>query len=153
VTGTRPERPALATVVCFYEIVIVVLEVIAYFFLRYFVPHTSHAEVYYHPTLRQNLASGLFCILALAGAVALWQMRRSSVIFLGARFAFNVVLYAVGLVHPAITGPHPGHNPTIPAYLFGLIGVTLSASIAWYAYDITSPNAPSPPNPEAQSYA
>jgi hypothetical protein len=157
VTGPRPERPILATVVCIYEASIVLLDVVGYFSLKFLVPLTTNAAVHYHPTLRAGLISWVSCLLALAAAITLWQMRRSAVVFLGARFGMDLVLFVVGLFHPihATTQPHSTQalSPSSIAHAFRIVGVialALSGFIAWYAYKITSAKALS--LPEVQSH-
>lgn len=146
----RRIRPPLATAICIYEIFVVVLDVAAYLFLKYFIPHTTDGAVLYHPTLRQNLTSALFSVLAIAAAVALWQMRRSAVIFFGARFALNIGLFVIGFF-PSSTA-HPAHGSHLLAYLFATVGLALSGLVAGYAYAVTSPAASNPPDTGAQAY-
>jgi hypothetical protein len=75
-TEERPARPLLATAVCFYEIVVVVLAIVARSFdywLR--VVHPSH----YHPTpFPQIAASELSYALAICAAILLWRMHHAA---------------------------------------------------------------------------
>jgi hypothetical protein len=147
VTGTRPERPILATVICVYEAFIVLGAIVAFFSLKFLVPLTTHAAVHRGPTLAASAINWVSCLLAMAAAITLWQMRRSSVLFLGARFGMALVLFLVGLFHPihAIATPHStqGLSPANIAHAFRILGVialALSGFIAWYAYKITAPH-------------
>ena len=111
-TGTRPERPLLATLVCIWEVFIVVLAIVTHYTVNHL--HNSRPPGQSFPPIHpvgplQTAASWLTYTLAVAAAVTLWRMHRSAFV--------------------------------------------LSASIAWYAYDITSPEALALPDPDAHPYA
>jgi hypothetical protein len=84
-------------VICVYEAFIVLVAVAAFFSLKFLVPLTTHSAVHHHPTLAASTINWVFCLLAMASAITLWQMRRSSVLFLGARFGMDLVLFVAGL--------------------------------------------------------
>ena len=151
-TGTRPERPILATVICVYE-AFIVLGVS----LKFLVPLATHAAVHHDPTLAASTINWVSCLLAMASAITLWHMHRSSVLFLGARFGMDLVFFVAGLFHPihAMATPHSnqGLSPANIAHairIFEVIALALTGFIAWYAYKITAAKALSPP--EGQSH-
>ena len=157
----HPERPFLATLVCIWEVVVVVLTIASYIFLKHML--SAHPSVHPHPTTRlRSISSWGSPILAAAAAITPWQMRRSAFFLLAVRFAISLLWFLVGL--PRLFSQHGPASPPLPpgsplantlvvirwgAVLFTITGIALNAFIAWYAYDITSPEALSPPDPEA----
>jgi len=160
VTGTRPERPALATVICIYETFIVVWTIASHYVTRPLPPTLHNGLTVPHIHLTNPLqpaASWLTRALALAAAVTLWRLHRSAILFLAGRFCISLVLFLVGFprVQSLFATMHP-HSPSISlsallwvASAIAIIGIALNAFIAWYAYDITTPEAISPPHPYA----
>ena len=142
-TEERPARPLLATAVCFYEIVIVVLAMVARSFdHRLRVVHPSH----YHPTpFPQIAASELSYALAICAAILLWRMHHAASHLLATRAAISLVSYIFILARtsPSLPTRHARLiSPTMIhwiTYLIGLVIVLLNTSIAGYVYDITSP--------------
>jgi hypothetical protein len=163
VTGTRPERPVLATVVCIWEVFIVVLAIVTHYTVNHL--HNSRPPGQSLPPVHpvsplQTAASWLTYTLAIAAAVTLWRMHRSAYIFLAGRFCISLVSFVVGALRIpsflATTHPHQhAINLSAIVWAVGAIAIAdlaLDASIAWYAYDITTPEAISPPEPEAPAY-
>jgi hypothetical protein len=158
VTGTRPERPALATLICIYETLIVVRTIASHYITRP-LPPTLHngltVPLIHFTNPLQPAASWLTCALAVAATVTLWRMHRSAVVFLAGRFCISLVLFLVGFprVQSLFATMHPP-SPSINlsallwvASAIAITGIALNAFIAWYAYDITTPEALSPPHP------
>jgi hypothetical protein len=158
VTGTRPERPVLATLICIWEVFTIVLAIASYMFLEHML--SAHPSIHPHPTtLLHSISSWLFPLLAAAAAITLWQMRRAAFFLLAARFAMSLLWFLAGLPRlfaqhwPTLPPGSPGAINVIAirwgAILFSIVSLALSGSIAWYAYDITTPEALSPHDPEA----
>ena len=160
----HPKRPVLATLVCIWEAVVVVLAIAGYIFLKHML--SAHPSARPHPTtLLRSISSWVSPILAAAAAITLWQMRRSAFFLLAARFAISLLWFLVGL--PRLFSQHGLASPPLPhgsplantlvvirwgAVLFTITGIALNAFIAWYAYEITSAKALSPRDPEANAY-
>ena len=163
-TGTRPERPLLATLVCIWEVFIVVLAIVTHYTVNHL--HNSRPPGQSFPPIHpvgplQTAASWLTYTLAVAAAVTLWRMHRSAFVFLAGRFCISLVSFIVGALRIpsflATTHPHQ-HVINLSAIVWvvsaiAIVGLVLSASIAWYAYDITSPEALALPDPDAHPYA
>ena len=151
-TESRPVRPLLATILCIYLVVSVLVPVpIALISIwGYF-----HSVFIYHPTLPHSAMSWVNCGLGITGAVALWQMRRVAFYLLATRFGLVLLLrfpliiaYSrrISTMPPAIT-----HSMTVNmAYAVIVAEWILSALIVWYVYKITSPKVLSPPLSEPE---
>ncbi|MGA7159060.1 MAG: hypothetical protein WBY53_19600 [Acidobacteriaceae bacterium] len=148
----RPKRPPLATLVCIYEVFIVVFAIAAHYWLIYMTNlanqrYPNHPFLHIHsPTLLQSTASWLSYILALAAAIALWRMLRAAFVLLASRFLISLIWFIVGLTRISATPIHLSASaarlmsPTelrLIGFGIGFIALMLSASIAWYAYDVT----------------
>jgi len=142
-TEESPVRPLLATGICSYEIVLVLLAVVGRSFDHWLrVAHPSH----YRPTpFPQIAALELSYALAVCAAILLWRMHHSAFHLLATRAAISLVSYIFILAratpsfptqHARLISPTMIHWIT---YVIGLGIVLLNASIAWYVYDITSP--------------
>jgi hypothetical protein len=139
VTEVRPERPVLATVICIFEVAVVVLAIAAHFLrvvLLNALHHThravdSSALTTLHFSALHYAREGLAGILALAAAIALWQMHRAAFYILAARTAMEAAGFLVSLRHPA----------SVTRLVFNLAALALSAAITWYVYVITKPQA------------
>jgi hypothetical protein len=142
-TKERPSRPLMATVVCFYEGVIVVLAMAARsldHWLR--VVHPSH----YQPTpFPQIAASELSYALAICAAILLWRMHHTASHLLAARAAISLGTYIFILASTAPSLPTQHARLVSPTmihwitYVIGLVIVLLNIVIAVYVYNITSP--------------
>lgn len=135
-TEARLKRPILATIICVFELLIFVIQVIGAFLPRY---AFGMQDVASGPSaLLLSSIGWLSCILAAVAAVTLWQMRRAAFVVLTTRFALGLIWFVVSQLGaaPALRGAPRGS-----VYLFGILSLAISASIAWYAHDITSPKA------------
>jgi hypothetical protein len=101
---------------------------------------------YYSTPLLQSVVLWLRYALALAAAIALWQMRRSAFYLLAGRVAIALVLFLVSLLHSVPPFSEHIAYPVLPTPLMHALIRTISASflafhvcIAWYVYNITSP--------------
>ena len=148
-TDDRRVRPRLATVICIYEAASVLLGVVSYCMLTY--SHRIHPSVAdYSTPLLQSVVIWLRYVLALAGAIALWQMRRAAFFLLAGRVAIALVLFLVSLLPatPLISMQHEYPMSTIE--VGGMIHIASAAflifhtCIAWYVYNITSLQSPRP---------
>jgi hypothetical protein len=155
-TDDRRVRPRLATVICIYEGASVLLGVVSYCILTY--SHRIHPSVAdYSTPLLQSVVIWLRYVLALAAAIALWQMRRAAFYLLAGRVAIALVLFLVSLL-PS-TPPTPAHSEymmstTVVGGMIHIVSAAfliLHACIAWYVYNITSPKALSPHVPESNT--
>jgi hypothetical protein len=155
VTEERLARPALATFLCFYEIGIVLLALATPMLLHH--PGPPH-PVAHHPAPHpvafvQTAASVLSYALAVCAAVLLWRMHRAASYLLAGRALIALVRYVVVFVRPLPfpLATHLGHS-RLALILWvgrgiGMAVVLLSASIAWYVYDITAPRGRRPIEP------
>lgn len=151
-TDDRRARPPLATVICIYEVATVLLGIVSYCFLTY--SQRIHPSVTDYTTpLLQSVVMWLRYVFALTAAIALWQMRRSAFYLLAGRAAIALVLFLVSLL-PS-TPPFPTHHayPISKTIVDGVIRIFTAAflilhvCIAWYSYNITSPEALPPQGP------
>jgi hypothetical protein len=160
-TESRPTRPPLATIICIYEVCIAAFAVANPFLVRLLIAHNASMARRPHPspvfTLQSELG-WLHSALAVAAAVALWQMRRSAfVLFLG-RFVLGLFLSLSRLprflqltAHTrALRPPGSDASAILTLILWIIYAITvallaLNAVFAWYAYRITAPKASSPP--------
>ncbi|HEY1742697.1 MAG TPA: hypothetical protein VGG18_05990 [Granulicella sp.] len=148
-TDDRRVRPRLATVICIYEAASVLLGVVSYCILIY--SHRIHPSIadYYTPLL-QTVVIWLRYVLALAGAVALWQMRRAAFYLLAGRVVIALVLFLVSLLPatPLISMQHEYLMSTTEVggmiHIVSATFLIFHACIAWYVYHITSPQSPHP---------
>jgi hypothetical protein len=142
VTAKHPARPLLATLICIYEIAIVLLAILARSFSHWLsIAHPSA----YHPTpFSQIAALELTYVLAVFAAILLWRMHHLAAYLLTVRFFITLVFYIVTLTatipnrparHAGLISPTAIHWLT---YVVGLMIVLLNAAIPWYVYDITS---------------
>jgi hypothetical protein len=152
-TEVRPARPLLATLICIFEAASVVLVVAAHFLVNYLRSihnslRTGQPLTYSPPPLTLHAsplhyaAMGLSYIIALAAAIALWQMRRSAFYLLAAGTALSLASFAVGLLRAGMA--------IHLSQIIGLLTLVLSAAITWYAYRITLPRVELAPIPESE---
>ena len=149
-THVCTKRPLLATIICFYEVFVVVLVIACYFLQLHLASSITHAAVSHHPMSLLAAVSWLGYLLALAAAITLWKMQRSAFYLLAARFGLSLVSFLIALPHLF------AHWPALPPKSDGAIyltliaircvtgalfvgGLVLSAAIVWYVYGITSP--------------
>lgn len=149
-TQTRPERPLLATLICIWEVAVVFIEIVGLIWQHHF--HRLHPLLQHRSVplpLLHTISVWITYCLAIAAAISLWQMHRSSFVLLAARFGIGLLWFLIGLPYLASQ-----HWPSIPAgtrlaidmivirwgnYLFIVIGLVFGASLACYAYAITKP--------------
>ena len=143
-TADRPARPLLATLICFYEIAIVLLAIVSQSFFRWF--HATHLSAPYRPTpFLQSAASILSYILAICAAILLWRMRHLASYLLATRAVTSLIGYVFALMR--ITPQAPTQHARVISlttihwifYVMGFTFLILNTSIAWYVYRITSP--------------
>ena len=148
-TDDRRARPRLATVICIYEGASVVLGVLSFCLLTFAARGINPSIAYYSTPLLQSVVMWVRYALALGAAIALWQMRRSAFYLLAGRVAIALILFLVSLLHSTPTIPTPSTNLFTPAIMHGVIRaisavfLLLHAGVAWYVYNITSPQLPS----------
>ena len=158
---SHPARPPLATIICIYEAFIVVFGVVTQILSRYHISNNANTARHYHsyPVVTLQSALGwLSYALAIAAAVALWQMRRSAFVLFLTRFALGLVLSLSRLprfmqlaAHDRALRPPGSSALAILTLTFWIIYaitavfVALNAFFAWYAYKITSPKVSPPP--------
>jgi hypothetical protein len=138
----KPARPALATAICFYEIVVVLLALLSRSFDHWL--RVAHPSRYHEAPFPQIVALEFSYALALCAAFLLWRMRPVAAVLLAIRAAISLLDYLYILIR------HPfsivEHRPRIISstvihgaiYVIGLGIVVLNISIAWYAYKITA---------------
>ncbi len=157
----RPARPVLATLICIYEAAVLVLALALR--LRPGQAPQVHAHAAVLPPISPLVVplSWLGYTLALAAAIALWQMRRSAFFLLMARLAISIAV--VLLTMPRLRWLHhridplvaraPGFQPDVLGLAILTIVVSWSISIAILCYVgvITSPRRPPPPDAETQA--
>jgi hypothetical protein len=156
-TTVRAPRPILATVISVWEVLIVVLAVVSRVAIRLL--HRSHQSI--HRSTPAVLSSPLHmalvvlaAVLGIAGAIALWQMRRVAFILLAARFTVELAMFIATLVHPSITRTRDSLIPVF-AFAISITALVLNAAIAWYTFYVTTPklmleNKPEPTFPAAE---
>jgi hypothetical protein len=136
VTSERPQRPLLATIICVFEVAVFVIKLAGPLLLR----HAFREQPGSDTALLSSIA-WLSCILAPIAAVALWQMRRSAFVLLAARFALGLFWLAIS----RMTAAPPLHAGSRGMLLFfDILSLSISGSIAWYVYDLTSPETRRP---------
>jgi hypothetical protein len=145
VNESRPARPLLATVICTYLIVtlFIPLQVMGILLWGWF-----HSVFNYPPILLPRSPMLLMVwTLAVAGTIALWQMRRAAFFLLAARFALSLTILVIDFPRRmaffhrmSATLPRTVANSAMRASLASTVGEwLLSALIVWYVYRITSP--------------
>jgi hypothetical protein len=168
VSHEHAERTPLATAICIYEIVILLLGLlpVALQWLNHYILATSHAthpSIPHHATpLLQTASAWLIRVLAVAGAIMLWRMHRSAFYLLASRFVLSLILF----VTVWLQAPHLLSSLALPhAQLarlmifgevirgIGIFFLILNALIAWVVYRITSFRNLSLPSPEIASPA
>jgi hypothetical protein len=143
-TGERPARPCLATLICLYEIAIVLLAIVTRSFVHWL--RVAHPSAYHPTPFSQIVASELSYAMALCAGILLWRMHRAAAPLLAVRACITLVFYISALAHlPPRLAPLHGrviHHLTAiywSARAFGFGIVLLNAAIAWYVYNVTSP--------------
>jgi hypothetical protein len=138
----KPTRPARATAICFYEIVVVLLALLAHSFDHWL--RVAHPSRYHEAPFAQIIASEFSYAVAPFAAILLWQMRPSAAPLLAIRAIISLLDYLYILLR------HPSSNvdsrPRMitsamvhgAVYVVGLGIVVLNIWIAWYAYKITA---------------
>ena len=129
----RPARPLLATLICFYEIAVVLLAYSARRSFDHWV-QVAHPSLYSPTPFPQIAASELSFVLAICAAILLWRMHHAASYLLATRVALSLFSSIFNLAHPRL---HVRiHWIT---HVIVLVIILINASIAWYAYDVTSP--------------
>lgn len=139
---TRPPRPMMATIIACWEVLIVSMAVAAHVAVRlihHMHPATRHAAQAPAVSTSPLHAAGLVvtCVLALAAAIALWEMRRVAFILLAARFGVELVLFAEEMLRP-VTAARAQHTAMRFAFIgIDFVALAVNAAIAWYVWHIT----------------
>jgi hypothetical protein len=148
----------MATIIACWEVLIVSMAVTAHVAVRllhHLHPVTRHgAQASTQAVSTSSLhVVGLVLtyVLAVAAAIALWEMRRIAFILLAARFGVELLLFAEEMFRP-LTAAGAQH----PAMRLAFIGVdvvalAVNAAIAWYAWYITRDLSTPLPATEPQS--
>jgi hypothetical protein len=151
VNETRQARPPLATIICTYLIVtaLVPLPLIWIYLLGWFnsLSEGSESTFIFHPTLPHSPLYWVSCALAIAGAIALWQMRRLAFSLLATRLGLSLITRIItlprGIALFRITATMPpgiaDSSALRTTYLLIVAQWIISALIVWYVYRITSP--------------
>ncbi|ADV84891.1 hypothetical protein AciPR4_4144 [Terriglobus saanensis SP1PR4] len=87
----KSARPAYATAICFYEIVVVLLALLGRSFDHWL--RTTHPSRYHAAPLAQIVASTVSYALAPFAAILLWQMRPLAAPLLAVRAAISLLSY------------------------------------------------------------
>jgi hypothetical protein len=144
-TESHAKRPPLATIICIYLVVTVLipLQVMGILLWGWF-----HSVFNFPPILlpRSPLLLVIWT-LAIAGTVALWLMRRAAFFLLAARFALSLTILVIDLprrmafLHRmSVTMPRAVAVSAIRASIASTATEWLvGALIVWYVYRITSP--------------
>lgn len=142
----RPERTPIATLICIFEAAIVAWAIVGRIAMHVLRDAASARRYHAYPTpLLETIVKDLGVLLALAAAIALWQMHRSAFYLLATRFALSLAWFIGSLLHaeavPAF--PDPARSAIIHflASFIGLCFLIVSAAITWYAYNVTKPKA------------
>jgi hypothetical protein len=142
---SRPTRPPLATIICIYVVVTAFIPLPVMGILLWGWSHS----VFSFPWIRLLPHSPMpivICALALAGTIALWQMRRVAFFLLTIRLILSLGLQAINLQH-SVAFFHRMSAILPPSFTVEMRGIyaveaaqwLLSALIVWYVYRITSP--------------
>jgi len=150
----------MATIISCWEVLIVAMAVTAHVAVR--VLHALHpvANRGTQASTPAVAASPLHTValvvtyvLALAGAMALWEMRRLAFELLAARFVVEVALFVLDLLRP-VTAAAARHADLRLAFIaIDVVALAVNAAIAWYAWQVTRRQplvlATQPGSPEA----
>lgn len=134
----------MATIISCWEVLIVAMAVAAHVAVR--VLHHMHPVTRHGTQVSTQAASTsplhvvglvLTYILAVAGAIALWEMRHFAFILLAARFAIEVLLFVEEMLRP-VTAAGLQHSGVRMAFIsIDLAALGVNAAIAWYAWHVT----------------
>lgn len=141
----RP-RPILASIICFYEAILVFFALLGFAFihaLRLVNPARTDLPT---PPLMLTL-NWLGYAMAAALVVALWQMRREAFYLAAARFGFSLAGYIYSFTRPVsvirvdrANQAHVNmHAVGAVAIMVVVISLSISAAITFYVGDITRP--------------
>jgi hypothetical protein len=136
-------RPPLATIICIYLIVTAFIPLTVMWILVW---GWFHSIYNYPPILLHTPMSWLMCILSIAGAVMLWQMRRVAFFLLAIRYTLSLALLIINIPH-RIAFLHRmsaiSHSVASSIIRLSLTSIVtewlLNALIVWYVYRITAP--------------
>ena len=144
----RPKRPTLATIICIYLAVTAFIPVSIMWILVW---GWFHSIFNYPPILLQTPISWLLCTLAIAGVIALWQMRRAAFLLLVARFVLSLTILVFNLPHSlaflhrlSAISRRVGDSANRLIVASTVVEWLLNALIVWYVYRITAPQRLSP---------
>jgi hypothetical protein len=136
-------RPPLAAIICIY---LTVTAFIPLSFIFIYVWGWFHSVFIYRSTLPHSPLSLAVCLLAVAGAVTLWQMRRAAFFLIVAHFLLSLLIMAVNL--PRSLASFHRMSTTMPTAIFRaarmlsmyerIAQLFVSVVIVWYVYQITS---------------
>ena len=154
---SRPTRPPLATIICIYlfATAFVPLGFMWILFWGWFHALPNYPSILL--LLPHSPIPLVICALALAGTIALWQMRRAAFFLLAVRFAISLAILVIRLPRSmaffhrmSATTPRAITAPIIRD-IFAVIVAQwlLDAAIVWYVYRITSSGVQQPHVPEA----
>jgi hypothetical protein len=142
---SRPKRPPLATVICIYELATAIVPLpIAVFYLFGYL----HSGLNLHSLVPQSAWSWADVILAVAGATALWQMRRAAFFLLATRFGLSLVHFLLRFprliaLHERLIASLSVRTTSSPVVKVMFVAIcaqwAISAAIVWYTYKVTSP--------------
>jgi hypothetical protein len=163
VNESRPARPALATVICVYEVVLLLaLPLIQWGLQRQFAATHPLRQYHAYPAHPLQSAVGWFgTALLIAAVVALWQMRRVAFLLFLAHFGLLLVLRYLRLplmmktyrllYQAASTSGF--YWPLIMLFVMIAVEWTINLLILWYVFRITSPKRLGQPNIDIESNA
>lgn len=142
-TESRAARPPLATIICIYLLVTAFIPLPARWIYLF---GWFHSIFIYHSTLPHTPLPLAIGVLAIAGAIALWQMRRAAFVLLAIRLVLSLLVMVINLprslalYHRLSTILGSALADSLEAR--GILAVIvaqwlLGALIVWYVYRIT----------------
>jgi hypothetical protein len=143
----RPSHPPTATVVCIYLVVTTFVPLPVIWILFWGWSHSVFNFPWLQLLPRSPIPIAIWA-LALAGAIALWQMRRAAFFLLAARLGLSLAILVIrlprliALFHRLSTiALHAFANSLETSGIYAAIAVQwpFDALIVWYVYRTTSP--------------
>jgi hypothetical protein len=141
----RP-RPILASVICFYEAVIVFFALLGFAFIHALrIVNPARTDIPTPPLMLLLNWLGYACAVAIV--ITLWQMRREAYYLAAIRFCLSLAGIVYSFTHPRnmIRVGYVG-RPTPNLHAFGALGImiivislSINAAIAFYVGDVTRP--------------
>jgi hypothetical protein len=133
-TELPAKRPAIASLISIFEICVFVIALLNYFWLQHRLvghPISPHVE----GTILSNIRWASYLLAPLAAAT-LWKMRRLAFYLLALRFGLGIVWFIISRIH-AVPPSHAAVRWGV--YFLSIVSLSVSGTIAWYAYNITLP--------------